>query len=220
MTTSAPTRPDGTEMVSVHNVFRDVFDAAPRLIGSVDAADADRVALLSNFYANILSFLSAHHQGEDELVFPRLAARRPNDVETITRINDQHHDVDGAVATSTTNLSAWASGDSAAQLKAAAALGELGQTLGAHLADEEREILPMCEASLSVEEWGELPGHGMAHFTGDKIWLVLGLIRQRMTQAQRDLMLAHMPPPAVQMWTSFGENAFNELMAAVGKPLG
>jgi hypothetical protein len=29
-----------------------------------------------------------------------------------------------------------------------------------------------------------------------------------------------MPPPAVQMWTSFGENAFNELMAAVGEPLG
>jgi hemerythrin-like domain-containing protein len=220
MTTSLPTRPDVTDMVCVHDVFRDVFDAAPRLVGSVAAGDTDRVALISNFYDNILSFLTVHHAGEDELVFPRLATRRPNDVETITRINAQHHDVDDAVALSTSNLAAWASGDSAVQLKAASALGDLGQTLRAHLADEEREILPMCGESLSMQEWGELPGHGMAHFTGDKVWLILGLIRQRMTQQQRDLMLAHMPPPAVQMWTSFGENAFNELIAAVGEPLG
>jgi hypothetical protein len=186
----------------------------------VAAADTARVALLSNFYDNILSFLAVHHAGEDELVFPRLAARRPKDVETITRINAQHHDVDDALAISTSNLAAWAAGDSAAQLKTAAALADLGQTLRAHLAEEEREILPMCEESLSIEEWGELPGHGMAHFTGDKVWLILGLIRQRMTQQQRDQMIAHMPPPAVQMWTSFGENAFNELIAAVGEPLG
>jgi hypothetical protein len=47
-----------------------------------------------------------------------------------------------------------------------------------------------------------------------------GLIRQRMTQRQRDLMIAHMPAPVVEMWTSFGENAFNQLIAEVGPPLG
>jgi hypothetical protein len=40
-----------------------------------------------------------------------------------------------------------------------------------------------------------------------------------MTQAQRDDMIAHMPPPAVDMWTGFGEAAFKQLMAEVGPPL-
>jgi len=220
MTTSVPTRPDVNDMLSVHNVFRDTLGAAPRLIGSVDAADRERVAMLANFYDNVLRFLVVHHGGEDELLFPRLVARRPGDVATIERINAQHHDVDDAVAVSDRALVAWASGDASAQLKVAAALGDLGQALMEHLAEEEQTILPMCAESMSVEEWGELPGHGMAHFEGDKIWLILGLIRQRMTQAQRDQMDAHMPPPAVEMWTSFGENAFNQLMTAVGEPLG
>jgi hypothetical protein len=52
------------------------------------------------------------------------------------------------------------------------------------------------------------------------VWLILGLIRDQMTQAQRDQMLAHMPPPAVEMWTSMGEQAYKNLLAEVGPPVG
>ena len=62
-------------------------------------------------------------------------------------------------------------------------------------------MLPLAAEHLSVEEWGALPGHGMADFDGDKIWLILGLIRERMTDDQRAAMMAHMPPPALEMWT-------------------
>jgi hypothetical protein len=55
----------------------------------------------------------------------------------------------------------------------------------------------------------------MGAFAGDKIWLILGLIRQQMNDEQR----ARKPPPAVEMWTSVGESSFNQLMAEVG-PLG
>jgi hypothetical protein len=90
----------------------------------------------------------------------------------------------------------------------------------AHLDDEERELLPLCAQHLSAPEWGALPGYALGSFEGDKIWLILGLIRERLNQAQRDdEMLAHMPPPAVEMWTSFGEQAFGELMVEVGPPL-
>jgi hypothetical protein len=41
-----------------------------------------------------------------------------------------------------------------------------------------------------------------------------------MTQEQRDQMLAHMPPPAVEMWTSVGEQAYKNLVAEVGAPIG
>ena len=46
-------------------------------------------------------------------------------------------------------------------------------------------MLPLAAENLSMEEWGALPGHGMANFHGDKIWLILGLIRERMNDEQR-----------------------------------
>src|SRR5262249_7831808 len=94
-------------------------------------------------------------------------------------------------------------------------LGALRAQLVVHLDREEAEALPLCAVYLSPEEWGALPGHGMANFHGDKIWLILGLIRQRMTEAQRADMLEHMPPPAVEMWTGFGEQAFKDLSEQV-----
>ena len=60
----------------------------------------------------------------------------------------------------------------------------------------------------------------MANFHGDKIWLILGLIRERMTDEQRAAMLEHMPPPAVEMWTGFGEQAFQDYSAVVTVGIG
>jgi hypothetical protein len=61
--TSAP-RPDVTDMYAVHGVFRDTLGAAPRLVGGIAPGDAARVALIANYYENVLSFLEAHHDGE------------------------------------------------------------------------------------------------------------------------------------------------------------
>ncbi len=100
-------------------------------------------------------------------------------------------------------------------MKAVAALQALGDNLGSHLDDEEEHVLPLAGEHLSAEEWGALPAHGMANFTGDKVWLVLGLIREGMTDVQRRDMLAAMPPPAVEMWQSMGEAAFSDLITEV-----
>ena len=43
----------------------------------------------------------------------------------------------------------------------------------------------------------------------------MGLIRENFTQQQRDMMLAHMPPPAREMWETMGERSFNELIVQV-----
>jgi hemerythrin-like domain-containing protein len=210
-------KPDTSEMIRVHDVFRDTLSAAKSLVGDA-TDDAQRVALIGNFYANILDFLAVHHEGEDELLYPLLVERCP-DAAFVSRVGDQHHDVEDLIAASRSALAVWTPGDDASGSAFAESLTALGARLEEHLDDEEREILPLCEEHITMPEWGALPAHGMMHFGGDKIWLVLGLLRERMTQEQRDLQLAHMPPPAVEMWTGFGENAFNELMTQVGAPL-
>lgn len=213
-------RPDTTDMYAIHRVFRDVIGAADALITPVAADDDARIAVIANFYGNVLSLLAVHHQGEDELLFPLLRERCPDQLEAVERVGGQHHEVEGLIPQAQQSLVAWAAGEPDAAARAVAALRALEAPLIEHLDAEERDILPLCAEHMSLPEWGALPGHGMAHFTGDKIWLILGLIRDRMTQQQRDDMIAHMPPPAVEMWTGFGEVAYRRLLAEVGPPLG
>jgi hypothetical protein len=214
-----PPRPDTDDMVAVHRVFRDTFGAADALITPVAPDDFGRTATIANFYSNVLAFLKVHHDGEDELVFPLLRERCPDDLEKVERVGAQHHDVEQMIPAAQGALVTWAAGDDGATQGAVAALTELDKALVEHLDAEEQELLPLCAEHLSLAEWGALPAHGMANFTGDKVWLVLGLIRDRMSQQQRDAMLANMPPPAVEMWTGFGEDAFRGLLAEVGPPL-
>jgi hypothetical protein len=220
--TTAPDspRPDVTDMYAVHQALRDSLGCAPQLVRAVDVADAERVGLISNFYENVLSFLHVHHDGEEMLIFPKLRERCAGEVALVDTMASQHADVVGLIERSHGALGAWAGGDRAAQESSAAALGDLSARLEEHLSAEEGQLLPLCADHMSFEEWAVLPGHAMGAFDGDKIWLIIGLIRHQMSQAQRDDMLAHMPPPAVEMWTSMGEQAYKNLVAEVGPPVG
>lgn len=213
-------RPDVTDMFAVHNALRGSLGAGPQLVRSVEASDTARVEMISNLFDNILAFLHAHHDGEEKLVFPLLRERCPGQTDLFDRMAAQHADVVGLIDESEGALRAWSGGNAQAQELSAAVLGELVARLEEHLGEEERMVLPLCGENLSLEEWGALPGHALGSFTGDKVWLILGLIRDQMSQAQRDEMLAHMPPPAVDMWTSMGEQAYKNLVAEVGPPLG
>jgi hemerythrin-like domain-containing protein len=219
-TASGAPRPDVSDMFAVHQVLRDSLGSAPQLVRGVDASDTARVEMITNLFDNILAFLHVHHDGEEKLVFSLLRDRCPDQGDLLDQMAAQHAEVVGLIEESAGALSTWSAGREAAQDQSAAALGELAARLEEHLGDEERLVLPLCAENLSLAEWGALPGHALGSFTGDKVWLILGLIRDRMTQAQRDEMLAHMPPPAVDMWTSMGEQAYKNLVAEVGPPLG
>lgn len=210
-------RPDVTDMYAIHGVFRDTLGAAPRLVGDVAPSDAARVKQIANYYDNILFFLEAHHEGEEVIVFPRLRERCPGEGALLDRLESEHKEALSLLACARTSLATWpgADGDATAQSAVVASLESLRVQLVAHLDEEEAQALPLCAENILIEEWGQLPGHALAGYQGDKVWLILGLIRQRMNDAQRARMLFHMPPPARDMWTGFGENAFNELSSEV-----
>lgn len=210
-------RPDTQDMKAVHQVFRDAFAAADRLLGSVPARDTARAAQVHSFYTNVLSFLHGHHSGEDELVWPLLTARCGEAAAEVERIAAQHAGLDPAIERAEVLLAGWAvTPDPALGAAAAQALTQLGELLVTHLDEEEEVVLPLAAEHLTMEEWGALPAHGMKSFTGDKLWLVIGLLRDRMTQEQRDLMLAHMPPPVVDFWQSVGERSYRDFVAELG----
>ena len=49
----------------------------------------------------------------------------------------------------------------------------------------------------------------------NKLWLIIGLIQEAMTDAQRANMLAHMPPPVLDFWTNVGKGQFEAFIADV-----
>ncbi len=128
----------------------------------------------------------------------------------------EHHAAAASDAASKETLAAWMADPSSGNATALAdALGNLRTVLGAHLEDEERSFLPIAATTFTAEEWGELPGHVARTFSGDKLWLILGLVFEQMTDEQRALTLAHMPPPVVEMWNGPGGASFAAFIADV-----
>lgn len=212
-------RPDTTDMVAVHEVFRQALGSAPALLGNLAGGDDAHTAVVASYYDNVLRFLRVHHHSEDELVWPKLMERCPMQAELVSEMISEHQETDAVLDRAAELISDWASSTRpSGERRLLSALAELGQKLIPHLDHEEENVLPLCSEYLTVEEWGRMPGHALAHYDGDKIWLILGLVRRHMTQTQRDAMLEHMPPPPRDMWINWGEAAFNEFIAELDKP--
>lgn len=214
MTADAIPPADTSDMRAVHKVFRESLASAPQFIAGA-ANDDVRRTMIANYYANVMEFLKVHHDGEEELVFPLLCERAPEQRSILDKAAADHQSVLGPMDTVGDRIEVWQTkGDDGIQ-GILDALAALQATLIPHLDEEEAEVLPLAAAHMNAAEWGQLPGHAMGHFQGDKIWLIMGLIRENFTQQQRDTMLAHMPPPAHEMWETMGERSFNELIAQV-----
>ncbi|MCW2599835.1 MAG: hypothetical protein JWM02_1664 [Frankiales bacterium] len=202
---------DTSDMVGLHRVFREALSAAPTLVGSVAAGDRSRADVVGSYYANVLSLLHVHHEGEDELLTPRLLDRSPADAATLARIAAQHGGVLEGIAAAEGGLATWQAEPTAAAREAlTGALATLDAQLSAHLDEEEQVVLPIAARHINAAEWGELPGHGMRHFGGDKLWLILGLIQEQMSPEQVAIMEAHMPPPVAESWTQTGRGLFRD----------
>jgi len=209
-----PPLADTSDMARVHQVFREAIAAAPALIGSATAKGRARVDLVASYYRNVLALLHAHHDGEDELIWPILIERAPAEAAEVRRIAGQHADVSTALDAATAAIEAWQSSADDGTGNAAVAVANLGAALLPHLDQEEAFVVPLAAKHMFAPEWGELPGHALRNFSGDKMWLILGLIREQMSVEQVAMMDEHMPPPVLAMWHDH-EADFNDFVTAL-----
>jgi hypothetical protein len=128
----------------------------------------------------------------------------------------EHHAAAASDAATTEMLAAWVADPSSGKASSlAGSLGDLRSVLGAHLEDEERSFLPIAATTFTAEEWGQLAGDVARTFSGDKLWLILGLIVEQMTEEQRAFTRARMPPPVAEMWSSPGAASVAAFIADV-----
>jgi iron-sulfur cluster repair protein YtfE (RIC family) len=207
---------DTSDMFIPHGVFRSFFATADEVIRNVPDGDAPRAAAAHSYFDNVLRFLDAHHGGEDAIIWPVLSDRCPEAAELIGRMEKEHRSVHSLRERAGASLAAWYSAPNPDNARAlGTALASLRAEVENHFHEEETELLPLASRNMSPEEWGALPGHAMAHFSGDKAWLVLGLVFEQMTPQQLTSTLTHLPAPVVDMWETSGKRAFHELTSKV-----
>lgn len=209
---------DTSDMAQVHRVFRDAIASVPALLETATADDLARRHTVSAYYRNVLALLHAHHDGEEELIWPILIERAPDQADEVQRIAGQHREVDSALTAASAAIETWQqTADDVSSRAAAAALTPLGAALLPHLDEEEAVIVPLAARHIFASEWAELPGHALRTFSGDKLWLALGLIREQMTGQQLAMMDDHMPPPVMAMWRQH-EAEFGRFVSDLRRP--
>lgn len=206
---------DVSDMFAVHQGILKALDAASELVNKA-LADPERVAAVTSFYDNVLEFLHVHHQGEDELIYPRLEELCISDDDMLIRIDDQHKTLYAPMDAAWECVELFRSDPTEHSASALiSALGTVDVTLRPHLVEEEQNVLPLATRWISPEEWAQLPGHAMMTFRKDKPWLALGLVREQLDDAQRSAMLETMPPPVRELWTNEWEPAFKSFISEV-----
>lgn len=207
---------DTRDMVCVHDVFRRAFADASGQIASVKEGDTEGAQRLAGYLGEVLWFLHAHHSGEDELLYPRLVERAPENGEIYLRMDIQHRAVAASIESAQAAAEQFGRSGSTENGEAlAAAIGSLLEVAQAHLPDEEAEVLPIAARVMTAPEWGALPGHVLAQYAGTRPWLLLGLVLEAMPDDLRAQVLSNVPPPVSEMWFGFGSDAFRTEISSI-----
>lgn len=210
------TRPDTHDMVVVHRVFRREFRLLPALVRGVDEGDATRAGVVGRHCAELVTALHHHHTGEDDLLWPKLRERSAMHSDLVAVMERQHHRVADLLAQVEQMLPGWeASPTAPARDRLAGILDEVSTALDEHLAQEEKEILPLAEEHLSVEEWGELGRRGMAAIPQDRLPVFLGYMLEEASASERHEMLGRLPRPARVLYRLAGQRKYRREVANV-----
>lgn len=208
---------NASDMFAVHAALREPIENAPALLHGGIRTDAERAAAFVQYLDTTLQLLHGHHTGEDDLVWPKLIARRPDDAAEIARVAAQHSLLDPALETMRHALEAWsASPTSDTDAALIDAIGGLRDALFNHLSEEERIIVPMIEATLTQEEWAELPGHALGLIAPQVALLAFGMVFHKVPEEIRPVMLGNLPEPVLAAWNDFGSAGYDRMMALVG----
>jgi hemerythrin-like domain-containing protein len=97
-----------------------------------------------------------HHRKESELLFPKLRARTPMSRELMDRLDDDHERGERKIRNVEHALLAFEMMGESRRKDFETAMQRYVDFYLAHMAMEEREILPLAERVLTAEDWAEL----------------------------------------------------------------
>lgn len=146
---------DVRSMLMAHDAFRRCLLPVPELVRGVTDGDRRRAGVVADHVHFVLGMLEHHHEAEDELLWPVLLERVPDELAPIVHLMEgQHEGVHAALEEVDALLPSWhAAPTTAAGGRLADRIDHLLLLLDEHLRAEETRLLPIAARTVSQAEW-------------------------------------------------------------------
>lgn len=184
------------DMAIVHRLFRQAYDEAARLVRADPTPSPGRVTFLADHIDLVLGGLHSHHQDEDELLYPKLIERAPEQAPMTEQVEHEHQVIATALDAASAACATWRQRPSAETGEAlAAALDHLNEVVQPHLDDEEQKVVPLAAVTLTQQEWDAMGKRGMSSIPRNKRAIAAGMMLEPLNAADRAYMMKHVPAP-------------------------
>lgn len=204
------------DMIIIHRVFRREFELLPALVRAVPAGDTGRADRLVTHLELLLGVLEHHHAGEDLLLWPKLRERAPEHSALYDEMDGDHVEIHGLLARVEALASQWRAGAAADDRdELAHEIEDLRAPLAFHLDREEREILPLVDALLSPQEWGELGERALSSLAPQDAMIVLAQMHESADEDEWSGFVVHLPPPVQEAFVLHALPAYPAYTASV-----
>ena len=214
MSTAQPI--DVRDMAIVHRTFRKVYEESARLVRAAPAPSPGRVTFLADHIDFGLAALHHHHEGEDELLYPVLIERVPEQAPMTEQVEHEHLLIKTALDSASAACAAWRARPSAETGEAlAVALDHLNSAVQPHLDDEEQKIVPLAAVTLTQQEWDEMGKQGAAWIPRNKRGIAFGMMLEPLGEADRAHMMRHLPAPVRMLYPFLVERPWNRYAATL-----
>jgi hypothetical protein len=194
MSTAQPI--DVRDMAIVHRTFRTGYSESARLVRAAPTPSPGRVTFLADHVDFAIAMLHVHHEGEDELLYPKLIERVPEQAPMTEEVEHEHLLIKTALEAASAACAAWRERPSAETGEAlAAALDQLNAVAQRHLDDEEQKVVPLAAVTLTQQEWDAVGKHGIGQIPRNKRGIAFGMMLDPLGEADRAYMKSFLPPP-------------------------
>jgi len=199
MSTAQPI--DVRDMAIVHRTFRNAYEESARLVRAAPSPSPGRVTFLADHIDFGIAALHHHHEGEDELLYPKLIQRVPEQAPMTEQVEHEHLAIKTALEAASAACAAWRQRPSAETGEAlAAALDHLNAVVQPHLDDEENKVVPLAAVTLTQREWDAMGKQGVAWIPRNKRGIAFGMILEPLGDADRAYMMRSLPAPVRMLY--------------------
>ncbi len=201
---------DTSVMPTLHTFFRREFRLAGGLVRRVRPGDLQRAAVVADHLELIRHSLHHHHTVEDELLWPLLLERVPEEMAPLVHLMEsQHARVDVLLETIGEMVPRFRrSADPEVGEHLADLLDELYVHLVEHLDAEEQRMLPIVARTISDGEWAAMSEAGRAGTPRERKLLVLGMYQYEGDPQTIATMLSDAPLPMRWLLPRLARRAF------------
>jgi iron-sulfur cluster repair protein YtfE (RIC family) len=183
------------EMLAVHDCLRKEFASLPLNVKGTPEDSGERAAIVGGHVMMMSAMLTAHHEGEDAVLWPLLRERAPQLDSVVAEMEAQHARMIELLQRTQAQAQEWMA-DTNVQTRSAlhTTLIALEREVLAHLAHEETDVLPVAVEAVSYDEFAEMGRHAQASMTPEQMAIGLGMIVDDTTEDNAAAILDSLPP--------------------------